>query len=62
MLQAKMAEYMDNGAQLGWLINPFEKKVYIYRAGELVQCLENPKTIQGDPVLPGFIFQISEIW
>jgi Uma2 family endonuclease len=62
MLQAKMAEYIDNGAQLGWLIDPFKKNVYVYRPGEPVQCLENPGTISGDPVLLGFVFQVSEIW
>jgi Uma2 family endonuclease len=62
MLHAKMAEYIDNGAQLGWLIDPFKKNVYIYRPGEPVQCLENPPTIHGDPVLPGFVFALSEIW
>jgi Uma2 family endonuclease len=62
MLQAKMSEYIENGAQLGWLIDPFNKKVYIYGPGESVECLENPSTIHGDPVLPGFVFQVSEIW
>ena len=62
MLQAKMAEYIDNGAQLGWLIDPFKKNVYIYRPGEPAQCLKDPTTIHGDRVLPGFVFQVSEIW
>ena len=62
MLQAKMAEYMENGAQLGWLIDPFEKKVYVYRSRQQVQCLETPATLYGDPILPGFVFPISEIW
>jgi Uma2 family endonuclease len=62
MLQAKMAEYIDNGAQLGWLLDPFKKAIYIYRPGESIQYLENPASISGDPVLPGFVFQVSEIW
>jgi len=62
VLQAKMAEYISNGAQLGWLIDPFKKNVYIYRPGEPVRCIEHPNTIDGDPVLPGFVFQVSEIW
>ena len=41
MLQAKMNEYMANGAQLGWLIDPFNKKVYVYRPVKLF----NPWTI-----------------
>ena len=62
MLQAKMAEYIANGVQFGWLIDPFKKNVYIYRPGESIQVLENPSTISGDPVLPGFVFQLTEIW
>ncbi|PYS03613.1 MAG: hypothetical protein DMG12_11900 [Acidobacteria bacterium] len=60
--QAKMSEYLDNGAELGWLIDPFDKHVYIYRASETVECLENPTSISGDPVLPGFVFNVEEIW
>ena len=62
MLQAKMNEYIANGAQLGWLIDPFKKKVYIYRPGGAIQSLDNPNTISGDPVLPGFVFNIAKIW
>ncbi len=40
-----MSEYLDNGAELGWLIDPFDKRVYIYRPGETVKCLENPTSI-----------------
>jgi Uma2 family endonuclease len=61
-LQAKMQEYMANGAQLGWLIDPHEKKVYIYRPHEAVTCLENPTTISGEPLLPGFIFNVQRLW
>jgi Uma2 family endonuclease len=62
MLQAKMEEYIANGTQLGWMIDPFKKRVYIYRPGQTVECLENPTTVQGDPVLPGFVFHIDEVW
>jgi len=61
-LQDKMAEYMANGAQLGWLIDPYESCVYIYRPGQAVHSLKNPDTISGDPVLPGFVFNIADIF
>lgn len=60
--QAKMEEYIQNGAQLGWLIDPEEKRVYIYRPQRQVECLENPVRISGDPVLPGFVLELREIW
>jgi Uma2 family endonuclease len=61
-LKAKMQEYLDNGAQLGWLIDPVEKKIYIYRPEETVECLNNPEVISGDPLLPGFILNVSKLW
>jgi Uma2 family endonuclease len=62
MLQDKMVEYTDHGAQLGWLIDPYDKRVYLYRPGQSVEMLENPTTLSGDPVLPGFILEVCEIW
>lgn len=58
----KMEEYIANGARLGWLIDPFERLVYIYRPGQPMECLENPTTISADPILPGFVFDVTEIW
>jgi Uma2 family endonuclease len=57
-----MSEYLDNGVRLGWLIDPFNKRVYVYRPGKMAECLENPASISGDPVLPGFLFNVAEIW
>ena len=62
VLQEKMQEYLDNGAQLAWLIDPEQKRVYVYRPGEPVQELERPEKISGDPLLSGFDLDLSEIW
>jgi Uma2 family endonuclease len=61
-VQAKMREYLDNGAQLGWLIDPIERKVYIYRPQVAVECLDRPQTISGEPVLPGFVLDMAKVW
>lgn len=61
-LQAKMSEYIENGAQLGWLLDPAARRVYIYRPGREAETLENPEIVAGDPVLPGFRLQLNEIW
>jgi len=61
-LQAKMQEYLDNGAQLGWLIDPQEKHVYVYRPHAQVETLDNPESVAGDPVLKGFVLHLLEIW
>jgi Uma2 family endonuclease len=60
--QAKMQEYIDNGARLGWLIDPGNRVVYVYRPNQPVERLENPATIAGDPVLPGFVLDLQRIW
>ena len=61
-LQEKMQEYIDNGARLGWLIDPINKRVYIYRPGQPVEMLDNPPTLRGDPILPGFVLNVHELW
>lgn len=61
-LQAKMEEYIQNGAELGWLIDPGAQRVYAYRPGEPVECLVSPSTLSAEPVLSGFLFNVSEIW
>jgi Uma2 family endonuclease len=61
-LQDKMTEYIANGAQLGWLIDSKAKRVYVYRQGQPAECLENPETLQGDPVLRGFVLDVRDIW
>ncbi len=61
-LQAKMREYMDNGTRLGWLIDPQHKRVEVYRLGQEVEVLEEPKELSGEDVLPGFRLQRGRIW
>ncbi|HXG19849.1 MAG TPA: Uma2 family endonuclease [Methylomirabilota bacterium] len=61
-LQEKMQEYLANGAQLGWLIDPLEKRVYIYRPDQPVEVLDDPPIVNGDPVLPGFVLPVRELW
>jgi Uma2 family endonuclease len=61
-LYLKMFEYLENGASLGWLIDPFKRQVYVYRPGEEVVILNNPETVSADPVLPGFTLDLIELW
>jgi Uma2 family endonuclease len=61
-LQDRMDEYIENGARLGWLIDPIEKKVYVYRQGRELEVLEGPETVSGDPLLRGFTLNLQEIW
>jgi Uma2 family endonuclease len=61
-LQAKMREYIDNGALLGWLLDPVQRRVEIYRPGLAVEVLENPTQLSGEEVLPGFMLNLRRVW
>lgn len=62
ILKRKMVEYIDNGARLGWLIDPIQKQVFVYRPGEPVEHLQAPATLSGDPVLAGFTLDLARVW
>ncbi|NBD33290.1 MAG: Uma2 family endonuclease [Cyanobacteria bacterium] len=60
-LQEKMQEYLENGARLGWLIDPQQQRVEIYRQGKEKEILEHPTELSGEAVLPGFVLTLSRI-
>jgi len=57
-----MSEYIENGALLGWLVDPIEKCAHVFGPGEPLQCLEQPSRVEGDPVLTGFVLELDQIW
>jgi Uma2 family endonuclease len=61
-LKEKMEEFMANGSELGWLLDPERKQVLIYRPGKPPQLIENPAEISGEPVLRGFTLDVRQIW
>ena len=62
ILQEKLREYVENGARLGWLIDPLERRVYVFRSSHGVEVLEDPASLDGEAVLPGFILHVGELW
>ena len=60
-LQAKMEEYISNGAQLGWLLDPLQHKVHHYRPHQPVESLDDPSQISGKPLLKGFVLRLDGI-
>ncbi|MEH2375328.1 Uma2 family endonuclease [Nostoc sp.] len=62
VLQDKMQEYIDNGTQLGWLIDRKQRQVFIYRPNIAIEVLNNPKTLYGELLLPGFVLDLSQVW
>jgi Uma2 family endonuclease len=61
-LQDKMQEYIDNGAQLGWLIDQLTRRVHIYRPQRPPEILEAPNAVSADPLLPDFALDLQTIW
>jgi len=61
-LKKKMTEYIENGVRLGWLIDPMEQKVHVYRANGEIEVLDNPEKVSGEEVLRGFELNVREIW
>ena len=61
-LRKKMEEYRDNGAQLGWLLDPAGKRVEVYQPGAKVEIMENPMALSGEPLLKGFVLDVPQIW
>ena len=59
--QEKMIEYISNGLRLGWLLDPKNKRVEVYRQGQPVEVLQSPTTLSGEDVLPGFVLGLSQI-
>lgn len=59
ILRSKMAEYMNAGVKLAWLINPQQQQVEIYRQGQTVQTQNLPTELSGEGILPGFILNLS---
>jgi Uma2 family endonuclease len=60
--QDKMWQYMDAGVRLGWIINPQNQSVEIYRLGREKIVLDNPLTLSDDQVLPGLTISLAQIW
>jgi len=60
-LQDKMTEYLQNGARLGWLLDPLEGHVYIYRPGRKAERIDDARFLGGEDVLPGFLLDFQEI-
>jgi Uma2 family endonuclease len=61
-LRDKMNEYIDNSVRLGWLINPKDNEVEVYRLGRKVEVVRSPGTLSGEDVMPGFVLDIGWIW
>jgi Uma2 family endonuclease len=61
--KAKMAEWMANGAQLGWLIDADRETVYIYRTGRgEPEKKTGIERLSGEGPIAGFVLDLADIW
>jgi len=61
-LQAKMSEYLSVGLRLGWLIDPLQKRVHIYRPEKQPEVLLMPNSVSCNEILPGFVLDLKTVW
>jgi len=61
--QDKMRMWIENGVRLGWLVDPYQKKVHIYRADQSrAEVLDRPESISGEDVCQGLEVDLREVW
>ena len=59
--QEKMERWLENGVTLGWLIDPYKKKVYVYVPGSET-VIESGNTVRGQGPVEGFTLDLAELW
>jgi len=59
LLRAKMQEYMDAGVRLGWMLNPQDQQVEIYRQGQPKEVRQLPTQLSGEDVLPSSVLPVN---
>ena len=60
-LLAKMAEWMEAGSRLGWMLDAIDRRVYVIRPGQETEIMEDPAVLDGEDVLPGFTFEVGRL-
>ena len=61
-IHEKMSEYLENGAQLGWLIDPGTRTVSVYRQEGGVETLTGVSSIAGEGPVAGFVLELASVW
>jgi Uma2 family endonuclease len=61
-LEAKMQMWIDKGAHLAWMIDPFARTVSVYRPGSAVEVLSSPDAIEAGEPVAGFRLLMPQLW
>ncbi len=62
LTQAKMEEWMANGAKLGWLLDADTRTAYVYRPAQAPERLDSPERLIGEGPVEAFVLELGEIW
>ncbi len=57
-----MQLWLDNGAQLAWLVDPIEEEGTVYRRGHAPETLDRPETIAATAPVAGFVLDCAPLW
>jgi Uma2 family endonuclease len=60
-LKNKMADWIANGAQLGWLIDPMERQVLVFRPNQAPELVEASQ-IAGEGPVAGYVLDLARVW
>ena len=60
-VKLKMTDYMANGCELGWLIDPDNRRVIVYRTSG-TETLAAPDQLVGEGHVAGFVLDMMRIW
>ena len=61
-VQAKMREWIENGSELGWMIDPKKESVTIYRVGQEPETRTGISSLAGEGPVEGFVLELERIW
>ena len=61
-VETKMQLWLDNGAQLAWLVDPIDANVTIYRPNQSPETLDHPEIVRGDGPIAGFELRCTRLW
>ena len=62
VLRKKMQEWVANGAELGWLIDPHARSVEIYKANSDPRSLTEVESAIGEGPVAGFVLDLAPVW
>ena len=57
-----MREYIANGAQLGWMIDPETRTVEVYRPGREPESVVGVDSLCGEGPVAGFVLNLTRVW